>query len=686
MELPLSDYRKMAVAEFDTTKLLAHASQQAKDRGYDRFPIVDVDSHHYESESMAEIIEYLDDPVLRQLMQSAGQANAKNNGVLPTGVGYQDMGGRVTRYPLRKMEKTDGAQHRDITLTKRWMDAIGVDVAIMFPTPMLQLGVHPQVEVEIALARAYNRWLCEKVLAKEPRIRSMLYLPFNDAEASFRMVQEFGKHEGVCGFMVTAARYRPVHHNSYMKTYALMEELNLPLGFHAAYNWNDQSMSMLNRFISVHALGFTFHNMVHMANWIVNGIPERFPKLKVVWIESGLAWIPFMMQRFDNEYMMRSSEAPALKKMPSDYMRDMFFTSQPMEMTDMGALETTMRMINAETQLMYSSDYPHWDFDLPSTIYDLPFLSETAKRNILGGNAIKLFDLKLPAQKMARVASANERSSAEPDRTRRPGHDENTREDVMLRLAVAAVALLLSPFAATAQTESLKVAISQRFFWDSSFVEFAEKAGFFKEAGLTVEPFYTDGGAATLTTVLSGSADIGLSNGLAGRDRRLCEGRAGARHLRADDRRRRTLLVCKVGFADRFAERSRDQDHLVLLARLVVEPDPARPDETGRLEREDGGDRRRARDTDPGDDRADRCRLGGGAVRAEAIDGEADQGDRAHRRRAATRQSDHSCQYRQRAVRSRPSAPRSRSSCGSMRARSTGPMRTRRRSISLPTI
>jgi predicted TIM-barrel fold metal-dependent hydrolase len=104
-----------------------------------------------------------------------------------------------------------------------------------------------------------------------------------------------------------------------------------------------------------------------------------------------------MMQRFDNEYMMRSSEAPALKKMPSDYMRDMFFSSQPMEMTDMGALETTFRMIKADTQLLYSSDYPHWDFDLPSTIYDLPFLSEDAKRNILGGNAMRLFNLTLPA-------------------------------------------------------------------------------------------------------------------------------------------------------------------------------------------------------------------------------------------------------------------------------------------------
>jgi predicted TIM-barrel fold metal-dependent hydrolase len=49
--------------------------------------------------------------------------------------------------------------------------------------------------------------------------------------------------------------------------------------------------------------------------------------------------------------------------------------------------------MNAETQLMFSSDYPHWDMDLPSTIYDLPFLSEQGKRNILGGNALRLFGL-----------------------------------------------------------------------------------------------------------------------------------------------------------------------------------------------------------------------------------------------------------------------------------------------------
>src|ERR1700710_861975 len=103
LDLPLSDFRQMAVEEFDTTKLLSHASKQAQERGYANFPIIDVDSHHYELESFHEILEYMEDPVLQQLARAATLTGAKGNGVMPGGVGYQDMGGRVTRYPLRKI-------------------------------------------------------------------------------------------------------------------------------------------------------------------------------------------------------------------------------------------------------------------------------------------------------------------------------------------------------------------------------------------------------------------------------------------------------------------------------------------------------------------------------------------------------------------------------------------------------
>ena len=214
----------------------------------------------------------------------------------------------------------------------------------------------------------------------------------------------FGAINIVGGFMVTTVRTLQVNDNAYMKVYRAMEERGLSLAFHSGPNWGEPIYKSCNRFLSVHALGFTWYNVLHLTNWVVNGMGERFPKLPVIWIESGLAWFPFLMQRLDHEYMLRPSEAPLLKKLPSDYMRDMYYSSQPMERVDMQAMECTFRMINADTQLLYSSDYPHWDFDLPSTIYDLPFLKEKAKRDILGGNAAKLFKIETNGRKLAKVA------------------------------------------------------------------------------------------------------------------------------------------------------------------------------------------------------------------------------------------------------------------------------------------
>lgn len=381
-----------SVAEFDTSKLLVNAARQARERRYQDFFICDVDCHHYEVEAMPEILEYMDDPVLRHLGRSQGQIG--RSGLIPHVLGSQDMAGRVTRYPGRAREKVPPRPHRDITLAHRWMDALGVDMACLFPTPMLSMSTHPQPDVEVGLTKAYNRWLCERILEEDPRMCSMLYLPLNEPEAAIETIETFAGRKGVVGFLVTANQKRPIHDNANIPVFARLQETGLPLGIHAIYNWHDQALAQLNRFISVHALGFTFCNMIHMTNWIMNGMPERFPGLRTIWIESGLAWVPFLMQRLDNEFMMRTSEAPMLKRRPSDYMREMFYTSQPMEkVANEDALEVTFRMINAETQLLYSSDYPHWDMDLPSTVYDLPFLSETGKRNILGGNAQRVFGI-----------------------------------------------------------------------------------------------------------------------------------------------------------------------------------------------------------------------------------------------------------------------------------------------------
>ena len=393
---------------FETSKFLQRASRQATDRKYYDFLIVDADAHHYENEAWDDIIKYIEDPVLRRRAENAHRAGVPNLNILHTQPTRQNVDGRIQTTTARRSERAGHASvaEAEVTLIRNEMDAIGLDYQVVFPTPMLNLGMHPDHQVEVQMSWAYSRWLVEEILPRDPRMKTMVYLPFNTPKACKRVIEYFTGKTGVVGFEVTSSRYRPVHDNEYMPIYRMLEERDMPVAFHAGYHDWERAFAGMNKFISVHSIGFVIYNIIHMINLVVNGIPERFPELKVLWIEQGLAWLPFIMQRLDNEYTMRTSECPLLKKLPSDYMRDFFYTTQPMELVNNRALEFSMKKMHAETQLLFASDYPHWDFNLPSTIYDLPFLSEQAKRNILGQNAAKLFKLEDKKVKPRATAAA----------------------------------------------------------------------------------------------------------------------------------------------------------------------------------------------------------------------------------------------------------------------------------------
>ncbi len=376
---------------------LANARAQAEERGYDEFPIVDVDAHHFEDQSWGEIVPHIEPGPVRDWAEllTKRQGIALGGGPIPIQVGNQTAGGRVQLGPAPVDESS--SVHPEVQRLLFSMDMIGIDYSILFPTPLLTLGLQPSPDVEVQLSTAYTRWLIQDVLPGADRVKLLVYLPFNDPDASLRVVREFGDLPNVHGFMVTSVRFAAVHSNVYAALYAELQERGLPLAFHAAYNWTESSLALLDKFISVHALGFTFSNMIHLTNIVVNGIPERFPGLKLIWIESGLAWVPFLMQRLDNEFLKRTSEAPLLTRLPSDYMREMYYATQPLERAvrpnQVKTLEAAFELMDGENTLLYSSDYPHWDWDPPSAIYDLPFLSEEAKRKILGGNAIKLLGI-----------------------------------------------------------------------------------------------------------------------------------------------------------------------------------------------------------------------------------------------------------------------------------------------------
>ncbi len=384
----------------DTRDYLAHAAKQALK--YDDYElIVDIDAHLQEGGFWSEIIDLLENDVLKQTAQEM----MRGRGGMPLinmqpGMSFQSLAGRVPHQsgPMETTEDPAKAGHRFVQIVRRTIDTMGLDYQVIFPTSMLHLGMNPMEDIEIYLSRAYCRWLTEKILPQDKRILGLIYLPFNTPSECEKLVKQYAHHPGIVGFTICAVRHKPVHSNQYMRLYSMIEETGKPLIFHAGPHWDDPSFSQLNRFISMHALSFVHYNLIHMTNWVINAMPERFPKLKTVWVESGLAWIPFLMQRLDHEVMMRQSEAPGLKRLPSEYMREMYYSSQPMERNDLGLLEATMKAMKAETQLLYSSDWPHWDFDPPSSVTGLPFLSDQAKRNILGLNAARVFNL--PVQRL----------------------------------------------------------------------------------------------------------------------------------------------------------------------------------------------------------------------------------------------------------------------------------------------
>lgn len=378
--------------------LLRNAEREARVRGLHDVAIFDVDCHIIETTRLAEIVPYISNEAIRDRYEAVPESAGLN---LPSSYGDKDVAGRI--YRAEHVPGTRGVPRVEDLLGD--LRLMGIDHASVFPTPMLALGEHPEVDVEVALGRAYNRWLIDHVLTDHPTLKAMLYLPFNDPEAALEEVVELGDKPGVVGFLVTSVRRNPVYHNAFMPVYAALEERGLPIGFHGGVNWTKDSASgALNRFLTVHALDFPLYNMIHLFNIVINGLPERFPRLKWVFYEAGLSWLAFVAMRLDHEYMMRPSEAPQLRKKPSEYLKDMYFATQPLEYpSKIEYLEMLFDMVNGASQFLYASDYPHWDFDLPSKIYDLPFLSEPEKRQVLGGNAYGLFNVKSEAPSLPRL-------------------------------------------------------------------------------------------------------------------------------------------------------------------------------------------------------------------------------------------------------------------------------------------
>jgi predicted TIM-barrel fold metal-dependent hydrolase len=287
------------------------------------------------------------------------------------------------------------------------MDLEGIDIQVIYPT-RLGLAAVKETALAVDLARAWNDWLAEFCAVNPHRLKGVAQVALQDVDAAIkearRAVEELG-HVGV--MMPTNVRDTDIGKRQFWPFYEEVERLGVGLGLHAGTYMAERMHARFDTFIAAHSVAFPFECMTAITGLIFAGVPETFPRLRIAALEAGCGWLPFLMDRLDEEFEKRGArEAPLLKAKPSEYLLGgQFYYSFE---TDESTLPYVIERVGAD-QLLYASDYPHWDSDWPHTVESLlgrDDVSDAYKRQILGENPQRFYGFAAAVPEQVGLAGA----------------------------------------------------------------------------------------------------------------------------------------------------------------------------------------------------------------------------------------------------------------------------------------
>ncbi len=277
------------------------------------------------------------------------------------------------------------------------LSELSIDLAILFPDHLLKLALLPQADYAAAIARAYNAWLIDRWCLREPGLLGVLIAAPQDPLDAAREIEKYAREPGIVGVYLPTAGVHPLWGNrKYDPIYQAAQDADLPVLLHSVTVVHPVFPCQVHEFEShfaQHAVAHTFAMMANMVDMIEKGTPVRFPNLRIAFTESGVSWVPFMMNRLDKEYVERRREVPHLQNRPSHYIKQFFFATQPIEEPENPEdIVTLVRLYEGEDRTMFASDWPHHDFDHPRHVFNLPFPPDV-RRKIMGENALRFFQI-----------------------------------------------------------------------------------------------------------------------------------------------------------------------------------------------------------------------------------------------------------------------------------------------------
>jgi predicted TIM-barrel fold metal-dependent hydrolase len=279
-----------------------------------------------------------------------------------------------------------------------FLDELGVHTTVLYPTGGLSLGLIQNPEWSCVISRAYNSWLAERFCKVSPRLKGVALLPVHEPAEAARELERAKKLGLVAGLLpaVTVLNKGYGHHD-FDPIYEAAERLDMPLTVHGAPS-RGMGFDFFDKFLHVHTLEHPFAILIQFTHMVFEGVFNRFPKLRVAYLEAGSGWLPYMMDRMDEEMEKPYRfQAPLLKKKPSEIIRSgQIWTTCEVEEQ---ALTHVLKQFNPNC-LMWPSDYPHerlpdmFSHDLPEFLGRAD-ISDENKKAILHDNPIDFYQLKI---------------------------------------------------------------------------------------------------------------------------------------------------------------------------------------------------------------------------------------------------------------------------------------------------
>ena len=247
-------------------------------------------------------------------------------------------------------------------------------------------------DMAAAIAGALNEWMARELLDREPRLRASIVVPMQNTDLAVDEIERRAPDHRFVQILVLAMGDMPLGRRAYWPIYAAAERHRLPIGIHAGGNYhNPTTPTGWGTYHSEDYINQGQAFQTQLASLICEGVFQKFPKLSVVLIESGFTWLPAFLWRAAKFWRGLRPEVPWVDRSPEEIVREhVRLTLQPIDAPPTeGQLERFWEHMASDELLLFSTDYPHWQFDGDSPLP--PNLPNSLARRIMVDNPIATY-------------------------------------------------------------------------------------------------------------------------------------------------------------------------------------------------------------------------------------------------------------------------------------------------------